>query len=58
MHALLVVENDELNHMLRFRILGKLIHDYTPWGVEFFLVFHLGVYCIFLVSYMGSMFKI
>jgi len=29
-HALLVVENDELNHMLGFRILSKLIHDYTP----------------------------
>jgi hypothetical protein len=29
-HALLIVENDELNHMLGFRILSKLIHDYTP----------------------------
>jgi hypothetical protein len=52
-HALvLVVENDELKHMLGFRILSKLIHDYTPWGVEFYF-FHLGVYFILLVSYMG-----
>lgn len=54
MHALLVIENDELNHMLRFRTLSKLIHACTPWGVDFFF----GIYCIFLVSYMGSMFKI
>jgi hypothetical protein len=50
-HVVLVVENDELNHLSRFRILSKFIHDSTLWRGWQFLGIFFG--CLFFILFLS-----